>query len=254
MAKTLPTKKTKSTTRRPAKKSTIQTPSKEPSVTAEYIKAIVFAVVLALFIRTFVVQAFRIPSGSMEDTLLIGDFLLANKFIYGAQVPFTNTRLPALRDPQPNDIVIFQYPEDPSRDFIKRLIAGPGQTVEVRNKILFVDGKRSIDPAKSKYIDPRIINSNDPGSIRDNYGPAIVPKGHYFVMGDNRDNSEDSRYWGFLNHELIHGQAFMLYWSWAPDDNAPTYTGLVSIPNVLFYNIIHFPARTRWTRLGMLIE
>ena len=254
MSKTAPTKKVKQTTRRPAKKTAPQSPSKESSVTAEYIKAIVFAIVLALFIRTFVVQAFRIPSGSMEDTLLIGDFLLANKFIYGAQIPFTNTRLPALRDPQPNDVIIFQYPEDPSRDFIKRVVAGPGQTVEIRNKILFVDGKRTIDPAKSKYVDPRIINSHEPGSMRDNFGPAIVPKGHYFVMGDNRDNSEDSRYWGYLNKELIHGKAFILYWSWAPDDNAPTYSSLVSIPSMLFYNVLHFPSRTRWTRIGMLIE
>jgi signal peptidase I len=254
MSKTVPTKKAKKTTRRPAKKTTPPTPTKEPSVTSEYIKAIVFAVVLALFIRTFVVQAFRIPSGSMEDTLLIGDFLLANKFIYGAQIPFTNTRLPAFRDPQVDDVVIFQYPEDLSRDFIKRVVAKSGQTVEIRNKILFVDGKRTIDPAKSKYVDPRIINSNEPGSIRDNYGPAIVPKGHYFVMGDNRDNSEDSRYWGYLNKELIHGKAFILYWSWARDDDAPVYKGLLSIPGLLFYNIINFPARTRWTRIGMLIE
>lgn len=254
MAKTTPAKKTTRTTRRPAKKSTTSTPSEDPSVTAEYLKAIVFAVFVALFIRTFVVQAFRIPSGSMEDTLLVGDFLLANKFIYGAPIPFTHTSLPALREPHPNDVVIFQYPEDPSRDFIKRIVAGPGQTIEVRDKILYVDGKRTIDPARSKYIDPRIIHSNDPNSIRDNYGPAVVPKGHYFVMGDNRDNSDDSRYWGFLNRELIRGQAFMLYWSWAPDDNAPEYHSLASIPGMFVYNLSHFFGRTRWTRIGMLIE
>lgn len=218
-------------------------------MTVEYIKAIIFAIALALIIRTFVVQAFRIPSGSMEDTLLVGDFLLANKFIYGAQIPFTNARLPAFRDPEPNDVIIFQYPEDPSRDFIKRVVAGPGQTVEIRDKILFVDGKRTVDPAKSKYVDPRIINNNDPGSIRDTYGPTLVPKGHYFVMGDNRDNSQDSRYWGHLNRELIHGKAFIMYWSWAP-----VYEGLLSIPNILFYNAVKFLARTRWTRIGMLIK
>jgi len=249
-----PTKKAKRTTRQPAKKSATPTSSEDTSVTAEYLKAIVFAVVIALFIRTFVVQAFRIPSGSMEDTLLVGDFLLANKFIYGAHIPFTHTNLPALREPQPNDVVIFQYPDDPSRDFIKRIVAGPGQTVEIRNKVLFVDDKRTVDPVKSKYVDPRIIKSDDANSIRDNYGPAIVPKGHYFVMGDNRDNSDDSRYWGFLNRELIHGKAFMLYWSWAPDDNAPTYHSFASIPSMLIYNVLNFPARTRWTRLGMLIE
>ena len=251
MSKTAPARKTKRT---PARTPAPKTPSKDASVTAEYIKAILFAVVLALFIRTFVLQAFRIPTGSMEDTLLVGDFLLANKFVYGAQIPFTHVRLPGLRDPMPNDIVIFQYPEDPSRDFIKRIVAGPGQTVEIRDKILFVNDKRSIDPAKSKYIDPRIISNRDAGSIRDNFGPAIVPKGHYFVMGDNRDNSEDSRYWGYLNRELIHGKALIMYWSWAPDADAPEYTGVMSIPGMALYNLIHLPARTRWTRLGMLIE
>ncbi len=222
------------------------------SVTAEYIKAIMLAVGLALFIRTFFFQAFRLPSGSMEDTLLVGDFLLANKFIYGAKIPFTSARLPALRDPQPNDIVIFEYPEDPSRDFIKRIVAGPGQTVEVRDKILYINNKRAIDPARSKYIDPHIFKK--PTSLRDNFGPEVVPEGHFFVMGDNRDNSEDSRYWGFLDGNRIHGQAFLLYWSWAPDEQAPEYHTLSSIPRWLFYNILHIPQRTRWGRIGMMVE
>lgn len=253
MAKTAASKKPRRRTRRPPTQATPKTTPKG-SVTAEYIKAILLAVALALAIRTFVVQAFRIPSGSMEDTLLVGDFLLANKFIFGAQIPFTNTRLPALRDPQPNDVIIFQYPEDLSRDFIKRIVAGPGQTVEVRDKILYVNNKRAIDPPKSKYIDPHIFPKKTAGGTRDNFGPEVVPKGHFFVMGDNRDNSEDSRYWGFLDQNLIIGQAFIMYWSWAPDEQAPTYINLSSIPQMLIYNITRFPQRTRWGRIGMLVE
>lgn len=253
MAKTTTPKKTPPTPRKssaPAKKPT----PKKASVTAEYIKAIVLAVALALFIRTFIVQAFRIPSGSMEDTLLVGDFLLANKFIYGIRIPFTDTRLPELREPAPGDVIIFQYPKDLSRDFIKRVVAVPGQTVEIKNKILYVDNKRTIDPPKSKYVDPFILNRKSSGGSRDNYGPEIVPEGHYFVMGDNRDSSDDSRYWGFLDRNLIRGKAFMLYWSWAPDRNAPEYTSLVSLPSILLYNLLHIPARTRWGRIGDFVE
>lgn len=224
------------------------------SVTAEYIKAIALAFALALFIRTFVVQAYRIPSGSMEDTLLVGDFLLANKFIYGVQVPFIESRLPALREPALGDVVIFQYPGDPNRDFVKRIVALPGQTVEVRDKVLYVNGKRTIDPPKSKYVDPHILKKNSPGGMRDNFGPEAVPEGHFFVMGDNRDNSEDSRYWGYLPRQMVRGQALMLYWSWAPDANAPAYRSLASIPGMALYNLIHLPNRTRWGRIGTWVR
>ncbi len=224
------------------------------SVIAEYIKAILIAFAIALFIRTFVVQAFRIPSGSMKDTLLIGDFLLANKFIYGARIPFTGIRLPALREPDPGDVVIFQYPKDPSRDFIKRIVAGPGQTVEIKDKKLYINGKRTLDPPQSKYIDPAIRKRKLLTNTRDNYGPRVVPKDCYFVMGDNRDSSEDSRYWGFLKRDLIRGKAFILYWSWAPDANRPEYSNLTSLPGIALYNLLHFPARTRWRRIGMLVE
>ena len=251
MSKTAPNKKPRQT-RRVASSASKTRPKK--SVPFEYLKAILFAVALALVIRTFFIQAFRIPSGSMEDTLLIGDFLLANKFIYGAQIPFTSARLPALRTPQSGDVVIFQYPEDPSRDFIKRIVAIPGQTVEIRDKVLYVDSKRAVDPPRSKFVDPHILDHNKAGSDRDHFGPDKVPPGHYFVMGDNRDNSEDSRYWGFLNRELIRGKAFILYWSWAPDGHAPHYQNLASIPSMLFYNLLHLPQRTRWSRIGMLVE
>lgn len=224
------------------------------SVTIEYIKAILLAFALALFIRIFVVQAFRIPSGSMENTLLVGDFLLANKFIYGARIPLIDTRLPAWRSPSPGDIVIFQYPRDPSRDFIKRIVAGPGQKVEIKDKILYVDDKRAIDPSKAKYIDSVILKRRSVANTRDNYGPKIVPEDCYFVMGDNRDSSEDSRYWGFLKRDIIRGKAFILYWSWAPDDRVPAYSNLTSLLSIAFYNLFHFPERVRWQRIGMLVE
>ena len=224
------------------------------SVTIEYIKAILLAFALALFIRIFVVQAFRIPSGSMENTLLVGDFLLANKFIYGARIPFTDIRLPAWRLPTPGDIVIFQYPRDPSRDFIKRIVAGPGQKVEIKDKILYVDDKRAIDPSKAKYIDSVILRRRSVANTRDNYGPKIVPEDCYFVMGDNRDSSEDSRYWGFLKRDLIRGKAFILYWSWAPDDRVPAYSNVTSLFGIALYNLFHFPERVRWRRIGMLVE
>ncbi len=224
------------------------------SVTIEYIKAILLAFTLALFIRIFVVQAFRIPSGSMENTLLVGDFLLANKFIYGARIPFTDIRLPAWCSPAPGDIVIFQYPRDPSRDFIKRIVAGPGQKVEIKDKLLYVDDKRAIDPSKAKYIDSVILKRRSVANTRDNYGPKIVPEDCYFVMGDNRDSSEDSRYWGFLKRDLIRGQAFLLYWSWAPDDRVPAYSNVTSLLSIVFYNLFHFPERVRWQRIGMLVE
>jgi signal peptidase I len=223
-------------------------------VAREYFEAILLAVALALVLRTFVIQAFRIPSASMEDTLLVGDFLLANKFLYGAKVPFTDWRLPAIREPRPGDIIIFQYPREPGRDFVKRCVAGPGQRVEVRNKVLFVDGERAVDPPRSKYTDVRVFKRGSNHGNRDNFGPASVPPGHYFMMGDNRDNSEDSRSWGFLPYGLIKGKAFILYGSWAPDPEAPAYTGVLSVPGMVLYNLIHFPRRVRWGRIGSLVR
>ena len=223
-------------------------------MTREYLEAILVAVGLALLIRSFGIQAFSIPSGSMEDSLLVGDFLLANKLIYGATIPFTPWRLPAFRGPRSGDVVIFRYPRDPDRDFIKRVVAGPEQTVEIRNKVLYVGGKRVVDPPRSKYTDPNILRKEHPGAKRDNYGPVVVPPGHFFMMGDNRDNSEDSRYWGFLPYELIKGKATIVYMSWAPDPDAPEYRSLSSIPKIVFYNLFHLPGRVRWSRIGTLVR
>lgn len=174
----------------------------------EYVEAFVFALILALFIRTFVVQAFKIPSGSMLETLQIGDHLLVNKFLYGIKIPFTDKVLIPITSPDHGDVIVFEFPEDPSKDFIKRVIGLPGDIIEVRNKIVFRNGER-IDEPYIQHTDPQLI----PGR-RDNMGAIQVPEDCYFVMGDNRDESYDSRFWGFVKSEAIKGKAFIIYWSW----------------------------------------
>lgn len=170
----------------------------------EYFEIIATAVVLALIVRALIIQSYHIPSESMEDTLLKGDFLFANKFIYGAKVPFVKWYLPKIRDPKPGDIVIFKFPGDNKTDYIKRCIAVEGQTVELRGKRLFVDGAEKSEP-HSKYI-----YGDMP---RRDFGPYKVPKGHILVFGDNRDNSYDSRFWGPLDKKLLRGKALFLYFS-----------------------------------------
>jgi signal peptidase I len=188
------------------------------STVREYIEAIALAIVVTLFVRTFIIQAFRIPTGSMTDTLLEGDFLFVNKFIYGAQIPFTNWQLPRVRDPRPGDIIVFKYPEDLKRDFIKRCVAVGGQTIEIRDKEVYVDGRKQNAPYV-KHIDDRVYSAFE--SPRDNFGPFYVPKGYLFMMGDNRDNSHDSRFWGPLDEKLVKGEALILYWSWDRDHFRP---------------------------------
>jgi len=224
------------------------------TVLREYIESFGIALILALIIKCSVVEAYKIPSGSMEDTLLVGDFLLANKFIYGAKIPLLPVYLPALREPKPGDIVIFKYPRDPKVNYIKRCVAVEGQTVEIRNKVLYIDGKRVSDPPLSKYTDRGTRSSGR--DSRDNFGPYKVPKGHLFMMGDNRDNSADSRYWGPLPRELVLGKAMIIHWSWAPDPNAPIITrnDLLSIPKNIGYNILHFHNRVRWGKLLHVIK
>ncbi|MBI5135891.1 MAG: signal peptidase I [Nitrospirae bacterium] len=178
----------------------------------EYAEAIVIAVVLALFIRTYIVQAYKIPSGSMLETLQIGDHLLVNKFLYGVRIPFTDKRVLQMRPPQRGDVVVFKYPEDESKDFIKRVIGLPGDTIEVINKVVYLNGAPFQIPTE-QHLDPLIY----PAELqpRDNLGPVTVPPGSYFVMGDNRDHSLDSRFWGFVREEKILGKAVVIYWSWA---------------------------------------
>ena len=180
----------------------------------ENIEAIVIAVVLALFIRTFVVQAFKIPSGSMKPTLQIGDHILVNKFIYGVKLPYVRTTIIPVSAPERGDIIVFVYPEEPEKDFIKRVIGVPGDTVQIRNKQVFVNG-RPFAKDYGIHTDTHTI----PGRVnhRDNFGPVTVPQDSYFVMGDNRDNSYDSRFWGFVDESAVKGEAFMIYWSWDSD-------------------------------------
>ena len=198
--------------------------SKPRSIIREYVEAALWALIITLFLRAFVIQAFRIPSESMRDTLLVGDFLFVNKFEYGAKIPFTHIRLPGVRQPRRGDVIVFQFPQDPSKDFIKRCIATGGETVEIKNKHVSVNGvplnepytihtDRTVKPAGYDY--------------RDNYGPYTVPPGELFMMGDNRDNSNDSRYWGTLEMDLVKGRAMFLYWSWDGDKNWPRWNRIM---------------------------
>jgi len=187
---------------------------KPKSKLQEYIEAIILAIVIAFFIRTFVIQAYKIPSGSMKPTLLIGDHILVSKFNYGIKLPLIRSTLVPLGTPKRGDIVVFIYPEDRSKDFIKRLVGVPGDTIEIRDKKILINGL----PYKDKhgvYVDPLII----PGSVqpRDNFGPVTVPEQKLFVMGDNRDESYDSRFWKFVDIKELKGKAFIIYWSWNRD-------------------------------------
>ncbi len=186
-----------------------QTPKK--SALRENIEAILLAIVLALFIRTFIVQAFKIPSGSMKETLLIGDHILVNKFLYGVKLPFVSATIISYKEPQRGDIVVFKFPEDPDKDFIKRVVGVAGDVVESRDKKIFVNHE-PLNHDFGIHKDSRIV----PGNIqpRDNFGPREVPENSLFVMGDNRDHSYDSRFWGFVNLKAVRGKAFLIYWSW----------------------------------------
>jgi signal peptidase I len=187
---------------------------KAKHIVREYAESILIAVLLALVIRTFIVQAFKIPSGSMEDTLAIGDHLLVNKFIYGSKIPFTDSRILKMRDPRQGDVIVFEYPEDPSKDFIKRVVGTPGDTVEVKEKRVYVNGKLYANPHEVHKESEVIPKESNP---RDNKDAVTVPAGSYFVMGDNRDRSYDSRFWGFVSMDKIKGLAFIKYWSWDKD-------------------------------------
>ena len=195
-------------------------PVKTKSIYREYAESILIAVLLALVIRTYLVQAFKIPSGSMEDTLVIGDHLLVNKFIYGTKVPFADKTVIKLRDPRRGDVIVFEYPEDPKKDFIKRVVGLPGDVVEGRDKKVFVNGKQYENVHeihKESTIVPKEMNP------RDTFGPVTVPDNCYFVMGDNRDRSYDSRFWGFVGRDKIKGLAFIKYWSWDSDKFKPRF-------------------------------
>ena len=187
------------------------------STVREYVEAFGTAILLALFIRTFLVQAFKIPSGSMLPTLQIGDHLLVNKFLYGIRIPILGKRVFQVFHPEHDDVIVFVYPEDRTKDFIKRVKAVAGDTIEVRNKAVYINGERIDDPHAYYEPDARVL----PNSLRDNFGPFTVPDGQVFVMGDNRDHSHDSRFWGTVPIDDILGKAFILYWSWDSDSFRP---------------------------------
>jgi signal peptidase I len=222
------------------------------STAREYLESIVIAVILALFIRTFVVQAFKIPTGSMENNLLIGDHLLVNKFVLGPTMwPIERALLP-IGTIRRRDVLVFKYPEEPDRDFIKRVIGLPGETLEVREKKVYINGA-PLDEPYAHYLTPAADESQyhevTSFDVRERYGPVTVPPSQYFMMGDNRDNSQDSRYWGFLPRENIKGRALVIYWSYEAgrqdyqDEGAgATIKGLVSV-------FTHFFTRTRWDRM-----
>jgi signal peptidase I len=190
----------------------------------EYGEALFIALILAFIIRSFVIQAFKIPSGSMLETLQIGDHLLVNKFVYGLKVPFTDMIVVPVDDPEFQDIIVFEFPEDPGKDFIKRVIGLPGDTIAIKDKVVYRNGE-PLDEPYVQHTKPNILPTR-----RDNMPEVTVPTGKYFVMGDNRDNSHDSRFWGFVDREKIKGKAWIIYWSW---------TG---------------PFNIRWDRIGDVIH
>lgn len=205
---------------------------KRKSKTRETIESLVIALLIALFVRSFFIQAYKIPSGSMEPTLLIGDHLLVNRLNYVAKIPILDTVIFTLGKPKRGDIVVFRYPVNPDIDFIKRVVAIEGETVEIKDKAVYINGKKIQDPW-GRYKDSSIV----PGAFspKDNLKPVIVPKDACFVMGDNRDNSADSRFWGFVKKEHLVGKALILYFSWD--------SGSESILNYI-----------RWSRIGWLIK
>jgi len=212
----------------------------------EYLEAIIIALVLALTIRVFLVQAFKIPSGSMIPSLQIGDHILVNKLAYGLQIPqdcefeasllpvtcYSSSMLLEFEKPQRGDIIVFRYPEDEHKDFIKRIIGLPGDTIQIREKIVYVNGEPSRDKAFTQRVDPGMIDGRI--NPRDNFGPVTVPPNSYFVMGDNRDQSLDSRFWGYVQEHKIKGRAFLVYWSWHGQGSVMEWV--------------------RWNRIGKVIE
>jgi signal peptidase I len=227
-------------------------PPRRKSTLREYFEALATAVILALFVRTFVVQAFKIPTGSMENNLLIGDHLLVNKMVLAPSPTALDRALLPVRDVRRGDVVVFKYPEDPERDFIKRVIGLPGETLEVREKRVYIDGK----PLEEPYVHyleppsgPTQYNEFTSYDLRERYGPVKVPPGQYFVMGDNRDNSQDSRYWGFLPREYIKGRGLMIYWSYESRPEDYMEDGIGSSLRRLVNVAAHFFTRTRWDRI-----
>ncbi len=226
------------------------------STVREYYEALLIAVIFVNFARIFVFQAFKIPTGSMEDNLKVGDHIIVNKFIYGPKPAEFLSKLLPLRDIRRDDIIVFRYPLQPDTDFVKRVIGMPGDTIEIHKKTVFVNGKALVEP----YViheDPRTYPPEpalpEPYRSRDEFGPYTVPQGQYFAMGDNRDRSSDSRYWGTVPRSMIKGRAFMVYWSFRgtpPPPDAPAGDRIRELTSVF----IHFFTRTRWDRTFLIVD
>lgn len=224
------------------------------STVREYYEALLIAVIFVNFARIFVFQAFKIPTGSMEDNLKVGDHIIVNKFIYGPGSK--GGGLLPLRDIKRGDIIVFRYPLQPDTDFVKRVIGMPGDTVEVRDKIVSVNGT-ALNELYVIHDDPQVYPLQpalpEPYRSRDQFGPFKVPQGQYFAMGDNRDRSSDSRYWGTVPRSMIKGKAFMVYWSFRgtpPPADAPPSDRVKE----LFGVVIHFFTRTRWDRTFLIVD
>ena len=207
----------------------------QKSIIRENIEACLVAIILALLIRSFAVQAFKIPSGSMLETLQIGDHILVNKFIYGIKIPFLKSAIISGKKPEHNDIIVFIPPHDPDKDFIKRVVGVEGDIVEIRDKQLYINNKK-ITGGYEIFSDPSVMPKNSNRGIRDNFGPVKVPANSLFCMGDNRDTSYDSRFWGFVDLKAVKGKAFMIYWSWNSKNSGS------------FLNYV------RWNRFGQIID
>jgi len=202
--------------------------NKTKSKVKEYVESIIIAILIALFIRTFIICAYKIPSRSMVPTLLVGDHILVNKFIYGVKIPLLRRTIIPVSEPKRGEVVVFIYPNDRSKDFIKRVIGVAGDKIEIKNKKIFINDeefKGSYGIFSDSLVLPQSLQP------RDNFGPIIVPEKSIFVMGDNRDESLDSRFWGFVNLKDVEGKAFVIYWSWNRDEN-----------------------NLRWNRLGQLLH
>jgi len=226
------------------------------SSSARLLREFVIYAALFLILKTSVLAAYKIPSSSMEDTLLVGDFLVCNQFVYGARVPLLDYRFPALRDPRPGDIVVFLFPGDSSTRYIKRCVAVGGDTVEIHEKQLRVNSRPYPNPFAAKYTDTLLTGQHRTREIRDEFGPMVVPQDHFFMMGDNRDYSYDSRYWGPVPRELVVGQALMIHWSW-DDSRAPSpdvsWKDPLSVPRVIIHGAIHFFEKVRFDRMFTVI-
>lgn len=228
-------------------------PSRLRDGLGDWLKSIVVAFVLFLFVRTSVVEAFKIPTSSMEGTLLVGDFLLVNKAIYGARIPFTDIRIAPFAEPQRGDVIVFHPPHEPEKNYVKRLVGLPQDTLEMRDKRLYLNGDPVHEPY-ARYVDRRgdavhpdmkwqsnHLIADTPRRYhptRDNWGPIVVPPNRYFVLGDNRDNSEDSRYWGFVARDQIRGRPWLVYYSYDPSAS----------------EALAWLREIRWGRLGTLIR